>query len=261
MSLGKIAIFDSGVGGLTVAEQVQKALPGADTIYFGDTKYVPYGSRPPAEVVRLIERICRYLVGEGAAVLVMACNTSSALAYEQVCSWSPVPVIGIIEAAAKAAVRLSASGKIGVISNALTAASGAYERAVQRYSGEAEVYPQGCPKLVPLAEQGMVGGPQAEAALREYIEPLLAHGIDTLVFGCTHYPFFRAAIEKMYGRRLTLIDPAEFVAEELRRLGWEAAASGQGTRRCCVSGDPLQFAEVARELLGHSIGQVERVLD
>ncbi|MBQ7567174.1 glutamate racemase, partial [bacterium] len=187
----KIAIFDSGVGGLTVAEQVQTSLPGADTIYFGDTKYVPYGSRPSAEVVALIERICRYLVGEGAGVLVMACNTSSALAYEQVCGWSPVPVVGIIEAAAKAAVRLSPKGRIGVISNALTAASGAYERAVRRYSAEARVYPMGCPKLVPLAEQGIISGAEAEEALREYIEPLLAQDIDTLVFGCTHYPFFR----------------------------------------------------------------------
>ncbi|MDO5295628.1 MAG: glutamate racemase [bacterium] len=261
MSLGKIAIFDSGVGGLTVAEQVQQSLPGADIIYFGDTKYVPYGARPSEEVVSLIERICRYLVHEGAAVLVMACNTSSALAYESVCSWSPVPVIGIIEAAAKAAVRLSPAGRIGVISNALTASSGAYERAVRRYDAQAAVYPQGCPKLVPLAEQGIVSGPQAEAALREYIDPLLAHNIDTLVFGCTHYPFFRKTITRMYGSQLTLIDPALFVAEELRSLGWQDAKSAEGERVYRVSGDPAQFAQVAESLLGHAIGSVEKALD
>ena len=114
---------------------------------------------------------------------------------------------------------------------------------------------------MPLAEKGLVSGPQTEEALREYIEPLLAHDIDTLVFGCTHYPFFRAEIERMYGDRLNLVDPALFVAEELRGLGWEAAASGQGTRSCRVSGDPREFAEVAESLLGHTVGRVERVLD
>lgn len=256
---GKIGLFDSGVGGLTVAAKVAEALPTASFVYFGDTKYVPYGVRSADEVVTLIMRICHYLVDQGATSLVMACNTSSALAYEPVAQWSPVPVIGIIEAAAKAAASITRNGRIGAISNVLTAQSGAYARAVHRYDSSAVVLAQGCPKLVPLAERGCVSGPEAEAALHEYVDPLLEQGIDTLVFGCTHYPFFRATLEKITDRRLALVDPAVYVAEELRALGY-----GQGTqagkRRYAVSGDPQQFAQVARQLLGIDLGEVTQAL-
>ncbi len=260
MPRGKIGIFDSGVGGLTVADQIQQDLPGLSFLYFGDTKYVPYGTRSAAEVIKLIERICRFLVGEGAEALVMACNTSSALAYEHVSRWSPVPVVGIIEAAAKAASRLSAGGRIGVISNVLTASSRAYERAVHRYRPEAEVHLMGCPKLVPLAERGAVSGPEAEAALHEYVDPLLAHHIDTLVLGCTHYPFFRATLQAMLGPQVLLVDPAAYVAGELTELGL-IPVRGSSEREYAVSGDPQSFAQVARELLGYELGQVRQALN
>lgn len=243
-----------------MAAKVAEELPTAPFIYFGDTKYVPYGARSASEVVALIARICHYLVEQGATSLVMACNTSSALAYDEVVKWCPVPVIGIIEAAAKTAAGLSRNGRIGVISNVLTAQSGAYARAVKRYNASAVVFPQGCPKLVPLVEKGCVSGPEAEAALHEYIDPLLERGIDTLVFGCTHYPFFRETLEKMTEGRLTLVDPAVYVAEELRSRGY-GEAQDEGTRRYVVSGDPQHFAQVAQQLLGLDLGEVEKALD
>lgn len=257
-----IGIFDSGVGGLTVARQVEHLLPQESFLYFGDTKYVPYGSRTASDVVALISAICRHLVEQKAEVLVMACNTSSALALDPVRAWCPVPIVAIIEAAARAAVRVSRNGRIGVIANMLTAHSGAYERAVKRFSdGESfSVFPVGCPKLVPLIEAGQVGGAQSHQALLEYLTPLREQSIDTLVLGCTHYPFLLPQIREILGPKVEIVDPAVYVVEELKALGFGAQNSAAiGERRYQVSGEAQAFAAVAAQLLGYTVAPVEHV--
>ena len=257
---GKIGIFDSGVGGLTVAAKIAELLPTASLMYFGDTKYVPYGVRPVGEVVELVERICRYLVDQGATALVMACNTAAAAAFASVEKWSPVPVFGIIDAAAKAASAHTRNGRIGVISTDLTAQSGVYVQAVHRNAPQAKVFVQGCPKLVLLVEQGRVSGAETEATLHEYIDPMLEEGIDTLVLGCTHFPFLQGALEKMTEGKVAIVDPAVYVAEELQELGYGKGLK-PGKHSFTVSGDPHQFARVARQLLGSDIGEVMQALD
>ncbi|MGM9998040.1 MAG: glutamate racemase [Candidatus Bruticola sp.] len=270
-----IGVFDSGVGGLTVAEQIDKELPDVPFIFFGDTKYVPYGNRSAAEVVKLIDSVCHHLIDSGAQALVMACNTSSALAFDHVAGWSPAPVIGIIEEAAKAAVQTTRCGVIGVMANALTAASGAYEKACAQAwaslserksvsAAELRVFPVGCPKLVPLIERGEINGQEARQAVREYLEPLLNLGIDTLILGCTHYPFVRHLIEELGGPDLQIIDPAFYVVKRLRELGFGSpsgspVAGNKAARLYQSSGSAADFAKVGSRLLGHTISPVERV--
>lgn len=267
MQRGLIGIFDSGVGGLTVAARVQEDLPGASYIYFGDTAHVPYGNRSADDVIGLVSGIARHLVDSGAEVLVMACNTSSALALDAIRNWSPVPVIGIIEAAASAAVFASRNGQIGVIANPLTASSGAYERAAgkalaaQGYAPtSARLHPVGCPKLVPLVEAGEVTTPKARAALLEYLDPLMAEGIDTLVLGCTHYPFLTPLIAEILGPGVEIIDPAIYVVEELKRLGWLPGDARGGRLLYQVSGDPHEFEKTATMLMGRRLANASRVI-
>lgn len=267
MQRGLIGIFDSGVGGLTVASRVQEDLPGASFLYFGDTAHVPYGNRSADDVVRLVTGIARHLVESGAGALVMACNTSSALALDSVRSWCPVPVIGIIEAAARAAVLVSRNGTIGLIANPLTAASGAYERAAAqalardgRSSAAARILPVGCPKLVPLVEAGAVGSPEARAALHEYLDPLQAQGIDTLILGCTHYPYMVPLISEILGPSVAIVDPAVYVVEELKRLGWQPSDPRNGRALYQVSGDPHEFEKTATMLQGRRMAGVAQVV-
>ncbi len=266
-----IGVFDSGVGGLTVAEQIAKELPGVPFIFFGDTQHVPYGNRSASEVVSLIDLVCHHLIDSGAKVLVMACNTSSALAFDHVAAWSSVPIIGIIDEAAKAAVKATRNGRIGVMANPLTAASGAYEKAcAQAYASASSeekkaisaisVTPVGCPKLVPLIEKGLVSGPEAHEAVREYLRPLQEAGVDTLILGCTHYPFVRPVIEELVGSDVKIIDPARYVVSRLRELGFDCSPSAPvASRLYQASGSAADFAKIGSQLLGHVIGPVERV--
>lgn len=250
-----IGVFDSGLGGLTVAGRMLAELPESQILYFGDTAHCPYGNRTAEDVCALIDNIVAYLVQEGVEAIVMACNTSSALAYSRVVEWCPVPVIGIIEPAALAAGRLTRNGKIGLIANPLTARSGAYERALVSQP-DAVVYPVGCPRLVPLVEAGKVDTPEAREALEEYLAPLREVGVDTLILGCTHYPFFRPLIlELMPG--VTIVDPAEFALEELRKLG--LSGSHNPTHRFEVSGNPGEFEKTGTRLLGHRLSGVKQV--
>ncbi len=267
MRPGLIGIFDSGVGGLTVADRVRTDLPGAPFLYFGDTAHVPYGSRSAEEVRHLVTAISRHLVDSGARALVMACNTSSALALDSVRSWCPVPVVGIIEAAARAAVAASRNGSVGVIANLLTAGSGAYERAAAQAlkekglpSDSVQVHPMGCPKLVPLVEAGEVRSLAARSALLEYLQPLQARGIDTLVLGCTHYPFLAPLIAEILGPGVTIIDPAVYVVAELRALGWQPNPGASDDLSYQVSGDPVDFERTASALLGHPIAGTTRII-
>ena len=264
MALGRIGVFDSGVGGLTVAGRLMEDAPHLGLHYFGDTAHVPYGGRPPEEVATLVEQIVDYLVGSGVSAVVMACNTSNAVALDRVKAWCPVPVVGIIEPAARAAAAISRNGRIGVIANPITAASGAYERAcgstirsLQREARAVTVFPVGCPKLVPLIEQGLVRSTEARAALVEYLRPLMDWHMDTLILGCTHYPFLRPLIQEILGSNVQIVDPGAYVLGELTRLGVTATASTDHIFE--VSGTPADFEKGGTRLLGRRISSVRKV--
>ncbi|HUO51035.1 MAG TPA: glutamate racemase, partial [Gemmatimonadaceae bacterium] len=183
-----IGVFDSGLGGLTVVHELRRQLPAERLIYFGDTARVPYGPKSPDTVRRYAAEITEWLIAQGVKAVVVACNTATAHALPMLRERFPLPVIGVIEPGARAAVRASASGRIGVIGTSGTIASGAYERAIRALRPGAEVTSRACPLFVPLVEEGWLDTPATRLVADEYLRPLAEHGCDALVLGCTHYP-------------------------------------------------------------------------
>jgi glutamate racemase len=260
--MARIGIFDSGVGGLTVQRALLEALPGADTIYLGDTARVPYGTKSAATVTLYSLRNARVLEAHGIDLLVVACNTASAVALPALRAALPVPVLGVVEPGARAAARASTGGRIGVIGTAGTIGSGAYQAAIRALRPEAVVVARACPLLVPLAEEGWTdpGDPLVRGVVRRYLEPLAAERIDTLVLGCTHYPLLRAAIAaELPG--VTLVDSAETVAAEVRaRLPADASAGGRvAHHQFLVTDTPEKFLAVAGRFLGRPVEAAEHV--
>jgi glutamate racemase len=263
MNAAPLGVFDSGIGGLTVARALFEKLPRESVIYFGDTARVPYGPKSPDTVRRYSGEILAYLLGRGVKAVVVACNTSTAHALADLQARSPVPVVGVIEPGARAAVRATRSGRIGVIGTAGTVASGAYERAIKALRPDAAVVSQPCPLFVPLVEEGWFDHPAAELIAREYLEPLRRAGVDVVVLGCTHYPLLKPLLSRVLGPAVTLIDSADETAESVKReLGErQPAADGQGTpeHRFVVSDDEPHFRKVGARFLGEKIQQVEVV--
>lgn len=255
MGAGRIGVFDSGVGGLSIATRLLQDAPQLSLHYYGDTAHVPYGERPASEVTFLVETIVEHLVESGVSAVVMACNTSNALALERIRSWCPVPVVGIIDPAAAAAVLRTRNGRIGMISNPITARSGVYEKACRSGLGQVhfgvEVFPMACPKLVPLVEAGQVHSRETREVLWEYLGTLQLEQIDTLILGCTHFPWVRPLIAELLGPDVEIIDPAHYVYQELVRLG-VTQTEAQG-HRFEVSGDPDDFARVGSRLVGRPL--------
>ncbi|MFL5272631.1 MAG: glutamate racemase, partial [Anaeromyxobacteraceae bacterium] len=213
----RIGIFDSGVGGLTVQRAILDRLPGLDTVYLGDTARVPYGSKSPEVVTQYSLRNARFLVARGIDLLVVACNTASAVALPALRDVLALPVLGVVEPGAAAAARATRSGRIGVIGTPSTIASGAYQRAIVAARPDAEVLARACPLFVPLAEEGWTDPADevVRGVARRYLAPLRAARIDTLVLGCTHYPLLAGAIAaELPG--VTLVDSAAAVAVEVR---------------------------------------------
>jgi len=258
-----IGIFDSGLGGLTVARALFDRLPRDSTVYFGDTARVPYGPKSPATVRRYSLEILHWLLAQRVKAVVIACNTSTAHALDALRSASPVPVIGVIEPGARAAVRAAPQGPIGVIGTAGTIASGAYERAIHALAPAVPVAGRACPLFVPLVEEGWFEHPATELVAREYLAPLDAAGIRALVLGCTHYPLLKPLLGRVLGGEVTLIDSAaevaEAVATELERLGLLAPPDAVPTHRFAVSDDPERFRSVGARFLGDRLGVAETV--
>ena len=260
---GPIGIFDSGIGGLTVTGAILHALPGESTIYFGDTARVPYGPKSPETVRRYSLEILHWLVAQGVKLVTVACNTSTAHALESLRAVSPVPVIGVIEPGAKAAVRASTTGRIGVIGTAGTIASGAYTRAIQALRSDAVVEARACPLFVPLVEEGWFDHPATELVAREYLTPLIAARVDTLVLGCTHYPLLKPLLARVLGPAVALIDSAEETARAVEAALIEGKidqpVGGTVTHRFAVSDDPTRFSAVGSRFLGERLADVEVV--
>lgn len=255
-SNSKIGVFDSGVGGLTVLREMRSLLPAESIIYFGDTARVPYGNRSKNEILRFVREIIAWMISLEVKLIVMACNTSSALVLEEVRSEFPIPILGIVLPGARGAVK--AGKQIGVVSTEATAKSNAYLQAVQEIDPTIKVWQVGCPEFVPLIENGRIHNPYTLAVVRHYLEPLIAAGIDTLVYGCTHYPHLAPVFKQILPTRINLVDPAKHLsiaaAQELDILGLgnqNAVERGAAPTEFYVSGDPLQFAHVSQRWLGY----------
>ncbi|WP_411281155.1 glutamate racemase [Gemmatimonas sp.] len=213
-----IGMFDSGLGGLTVANALMRRLPTESLLYFGDTARVPYGPKSPDTVRRYALQIGQWLVQEGVKCIVVACNTATAHALEALQSSLSVPVIGVVEPGARAAVRASPVGPIGVIGTTGTIGSGAYVRAIQQQAPTARVLSAPCPLFVPLVEEGWVDHPATRLIAHDYLSPMREAQVDTLVLGCTHYPLLSSVIAAEMGPGVRLIDSAEETAAEVERI-------------------------------------------
>ncbi len=269
-----LGVFDSGLGGLTVVRALREALPHENIVYLGDTARVPYGTKGPATVVKYALGCARHLVGRGVKAIVIACNTVSAVAPDRLRIELDLPVLGVIEPGARAAVAATRNGKIGVLGTAATIASGAYPRAVSAVSTRAETIGQAAPLLVPLAEEGWTEGEVPRLAVRRYLQPLEKAGVDVIVLGCTHYPLLRAVIEAearaMLGDTVRVVDSAHATAHDARAflesrglLRAAPAAPGAGDAsgqiELLVTDMPKTFADVAARFLGGDASSVEQI--
>ena len=248
---GTIGVFDSGVGGLSVWREIARQLPLASTVYVADQAHVPYGSRKLTEVRKLSEGVVRFLLRQGATLIVVACNTASAAALHYLRRTFPdVPFVGM-EPAVKPAVEHTHNGIVGVIATPATFQGQLFASLVKRYAHDVQVLTQVCPGLVEAVEAGRMDTPETEALLRQYLTPLVEAGADQLVLGCTHYPFLRPAIERVVGAGVAIIDPAPAVARQAGRVLAQQAHHIPGTRKHHVfytSGDVASFAAAVNRL-------------
>lgn len=218
VSEAPIGVFDSGVGGLTVAREIMRNLPNERIVYFGDTARVPYGSKSKETVIRYSEQIIRFLQTQQVKAIVIACNTASALALDAVEKDFDIPIIGVIKAGARAAASATQNGRVGVIATESTINSRMYDQTIQGEHPEITVYGKACPLFVPLVEEGWLKDPVTETVARRYLEELLHRDIDTLILGCTHYPLIRSLLAKVAGEKVQLVNPAYETAKELEKL-------------------------------------------
>lgn len=257
-----IGIFDSGLGGLTVARAIRNRLPRESVIYFGDTARVPYGSKSQDTVIRFTREAIEFLVHHEVKCIVVACNTASALALPAVADRAGVPVIGVIEPGARAAVAASVTGKIGVIGTTATINSEAYTRAIRSLKPGVTVYAQPCPLFVPLAEEGWEDRPSTALIAEEYLAPLRTARIDVLVLGCTHYPLLARPIAAFMSSAVTLVDSASTCAAELEHLLAARsllASSGDGGESFFVTDAAARFSELGARFLGRRIQAIKVV--
>ena len=256
-----VGVFDSGIGGLTVAHEVIRQLPHESVIYFGDTARVPYGPKSPDTVRRYSREIAAFLRDQGVKSIVVACNTATAHALPTLREEFAMPVIGVVEPGARAAVAATRSGHVGVIGTVGTIKSGAYERAIRALDPDVTITARACPLFVPLVEEGWTDHEAARLIAREYLAPLVTADIDTLVLGCTHYPLLKALVCDVLGPDVRLIDSAEETAAEtartLAKADLAAPAQAEPSYRFIASDDPLQFLQLGQRFLGGTIEGVE----
>ncbi|MEJ2367499.1 MAG: glutamate racemase [Acidobacteriota bacterium] len=264
-STAPIGVFDSGVGGLTVVASLRKSYPELDILYFGDTARVPYGNKSPETVLRYSTEITHFLMERDISALVIACNTSSAVARTAIARSLPVPVLGMIEPGAKRAVQATRNGRIGLIGTRATVFSGAYTAAIHAISPDAQVFGAACPLFVPVVEEGWAGTSVAEQIADHYLQPLLEKGIDTLILGCTHYPVLTPVLEKITHGQVRLISSAEAAALELGSSLPGLPAPGTqstfspGALSCFVTDSGTHFREVGETILGITLNHIEHV--
>ncbi len=258
-----VGVFDSGVGGLSVLRAIRRELPGVPALYVADQAHVPYGPRPLAEVRAFSEAIARFVIRRGARVVVVACNAASAGALHRLREVFPsVPFVGM-EPAVKPAAETTRTGKVGVLATPATFQGELFASVVERFANGVELVNHTCPGLVARIEEGDLDGPATRAILEDALRPMLARGIDTVVLGCTHYPFVIPLIERIAGPGVRVIDPAPAVARQAARVLAQAApgAAAAGDRApvgVVTSGEPARLEELLPRLLGESfpVGRV-----
>jgi glutamate racemase len=257
-----IGVFDSGIGGLTVVRELKRLLPRERIIYLGDTARLPFGSKSPLTIQRYSLQNADFLLGRGIKFLVIACNTASAWALEQVKAHADVPVVGVIEPGCREAVSRTASRRIGVIGTSATVRSEAYPSGIRRLLTDAHVISRQCPLLVPIVEEGWLEHPATDLIIAEYLSGLRSDGIDTLVLGCTHYPLLIPAIARFMGTEVSLISSSEAVARvvqaELERLDLLNPGNGDNDRYF-LTDHSATFQRVMKLFMGQEIMQVEQV--
>ena len=251
-----IGIFDSGVGGLSVLLAIRRELPAENLLYLGDQAHVPYGSRPRDQIREYAFGITRFLLAQGAKLIVVACNTDSAVALHDLRQAFPeVPFVGM-EPAVKPAAETTHTGKVGVLATPTTFAGELYASVVERFARDVQIYQSTCPGLVEQIESGDLQGPETRHILEEALEPMLAEGIDTVVMGCTHYPFVIPLIETITGPEVRVIDPAPAIARQARRLLTERDLlnpdENAGKLRFYTSGSLVKFQKILPVLLTES---------
>lgn len=256
-----IGVFDSGIGGLTVVKALRDLLPNENISYLGDTARVPYGPKSPETVQRYATELAGMLIKQNAKALVVACNTVSSVALPMLTKNFPVPVLGVIEPGARAALAVSRNRHIGVIGTRATIRSGAYEKALRTGDSNVRVTSQACPLLVPLIEEGLLSDPVTDQMILRYLEPLLADEIDTLVLGCTHYPLLTGAMGRVLKRQIMIVDSAHncarAVEEMLDRQSLRAAPLNNGKLQVALTDAADSFLNVARDALQLNFGEIE----
>ena len=256
-----VGVFDSGIGGLTVLKELMRELPAEDFVYFGDTARVPYGTKSKDTIVKFSLENIEFLLTFHVKLIVIACNTSSAWALPTLKRYFKVPIVGVIGPGAEAAMEASRTKRIGIIGTQSTVRSLAYETAMSRLHGGAQVFSQSCPLFVSLVEEGWVNDPVCLTVVRRYLDPLVKRRIDTLLLGCTHYPLLAPVIRRVVGPRVAVVDAATRTALAVRSVLEQddllARPPHQGRTRFYVSDEPERFARVGERFLGQPIRHVK----
>lgn len=254
-----IGIFDSGLGGLTILQAVRRTLPHEDLIYFGDSANVPYGSKSKQTVTRFSLDIAHFLEKQGVKLIIVACNTASALALTQLRKECRVPILGVLEPGAQKAARTTRNGKIAVLGTEATVKSEAYPKAILKYRPQANIIQQACALFVPLVEENWANSPATRLVAQTYLAPVIRHKCDTVILGCTHYPVLKKVIANILGPKVQLVDSAETLAQaaqEFLQARGQQETTGRGKLTVYASDDPARFKRLATCLLADDIGTV-----
>lgn len=260
-----VGVFDSGVGGLTVAREIMRHLPNENIVYFGDTARVPYGSKSKDNIIRYSRQIIHFLKTKGVKAIVIACNTASALALDVVREESDIPIIGVVEPGARAALDVTVSKKIGVIGTEATIRSSMYEKIIQGIDPEAVVTGKACPLFVPLVEEGFAKHQVTKEIIDFYLSSFLETDIDSLILGCTHYPLLRSRIREYVGGKMTLVNPAYETAMDLKKLLEERGMENTGEEQAhasysfYVSDAADKFKQFANSILPYDIETTKQI--
>lgn len=260
-----IGVIDSGVGGLTVAKEIMRQLPNEKIIYLGDTARCPYGPRTTKEVKRFTWELTNFLLKKHIKMLVIACNTATAAALDEIRRELPIPVLGVINPGARAAVKRTRNYRVGVVGTEGTVKSGAYEKALKSLNSHLFIKSQACPKFVPLVESGEYGGPIAEKIVSEALKPLLDQNLDTLILGCTHYPLLEPLIKKEMGENVNVISSGDETAREVSAIleynGQLATGEKAHVHEFYTTGSTWIFSKIASRWLGElcPVNQVKKI--
>ena len=266
-----IGVFDSGIGGLTVLREIWKTVPGESTVYFGDNSRSPYGTKSKSTIIRYSLQNLKFLESKDVKMIVIACNTASAYAYEELKARAKVPVVEVVTPGADVACKATRNGKIGIIATKGTISTGVYKKAVEDRSKELgmeniEIFEQACPLFVSLAEEGWWDKEVTRLTAEEYLKPLKDAGVDTLIMGCTHYPLIRPVIREIMGGEVRLINPAHETAKRMREILEEKhlcrdpeSGPSKTPYRFFVSDDPESFRDFASKILNFPLPMPEKI--